>query len=196
MRLSRAEHEDVARYAERLRPTRQCMRMLKGAFPNSRILTSTRASACSYNEEQAGSAATVGAHCRPVVDLSPALMARIILDRYLQDLEGAVLSVRIESARAAEEGAITALLLCALEQLHLHITRLAAVRVPGSGAIGQEHEVLLCDRLKERNLSFLGDPWLWEPWVREAKVALGFDLPSEGPRSPEGGGSEGSEEVH
>uniref|UniRef100_A0A665WFI2 Uncharacterized protein n=1 Tax=Echeneis naucrates TaxID=173247 RepID=A0A665WFI2_ECHNA len=34
MRLSRAEYKEIVRWTEQLRPTRQCMKMLKERFPN------------------------------------------------------------------------------------------------------------------------------------------------------------------
>ncbi|KAI3367609.1 hypothetical protein L3Q82_026455 [Scortum barcoo] len=71
MRLSRAEYKEIARWTEQLRPTRQCMKQLKERFPNHSQSTLLSIFSLEYQ-----------------VDLSPALMARIILDRYLQGLEG------------------------------------------------------------------------------------------------------------
>ncbi|KAI9528807.1 CDAN1-interacting nuclease 1 [Dissostichus eleginoides] len=118
------------------------------------------------------------------VDLSPALMARIILDRFLQGLEGGVLDSRGRASRHIAK--INRLLYKGhYPQLASKIVLNSMLKEPSlipdqilanniyqctindccygplvdciKHAIGQEHEVLLCEKLKERNLSFLDE---------------------------------------
>ncbi|CAL8273615.1 unnamed protein product [Merluccius merluccius] len=92
------------------------------------------------------------------VDLSPALMARIILDRYLQDLEGAVPSKPVLNSMLKEPSLIPDQTLAKhIYQCTINDCCYGPLVDCIKHAIGQEHEVLLCDRLKERNLSFLDE---------------------------------------
>ncbi|TKS86754.1 hypothetical protein D9C73_020873 [Collichthys lucidus] len=104
------------------------------------------------------------------VDLSPALMARIILDRFLQGPEGEMPSKTVLSSMLKEPSLIPdqilannvyqAFCVCVGPGLFIAIDMYEMLLYVGIldsilSAIGQEHEVLLCDKLKERNLSFL-----------------------------------------
>ncbi|XP_061650854.1 CDAN1-interacting nuclease 1 isoform X7 [Phyllopteryx taeniolatus] len=113
MKLSRAEYKEIVRWTEQLRPTRQCMNMLRKRFPNHSQSTLLSIFSLEYQKR---TKRTISRHRAPdviesyyqrylseatthpsapvllelanEVDLSPALMARVILDRFLQDLEG------------------------------------------------------------------------------------------------------------
>ncbi|XP_046873667.1 CDAN1-interacting nuclease 1 isoform X2 [Hypomesus transpacificus] len=113
MKLSRAEYKEIVRCTDNLRPTRQCMKILKERFPNHSQSTLLSVFSLEYQKRIKR---TIPRHHAPdaiedyyqrylsrassrpsspvllelanEVDLSPALMARIILDRFLQDQEG------------------------------------------------------------------------------------------------------------
>ncbi|XP_075873801.1 CDAN1-interacting nuclease 1 isoform X2 [Nelusetta ayraudi] len=113
MRLTRAEYKEIVRWTEHMRPTRQCMKMLKERFPNHSQSTLLSIFSLEYQKRtkrtisrhhapdaiesyyqrylsaaKAHPAAPVLLEMAIEVDLSPALMARLILDRFLQGLEG------------------------------------------------------------------------------------------------------------
>ncbi|CAK6966922.1 CDAN1-interacting nuclease 1 isoform X2 [Scomber scombrus] len=92
------------------------------------------------------------------VDLSPALMARIILDRFLQDLEGGMSSKTVLNSMLKEPSLIPDQTLANnVYQCTINDCCYGPLVDCIKHAIGQEHEVLLCDKLKERNLSFLDE---------------------------------------
>ncbi|KAK2891923.1 hypothetical protein Q8A73_017588 [Channa argus] len=92
------------------------------------------------------------------VDLSPALMARIILDRFLQDLEGGVPSKTVLNSMLKEPSLIPDQILANnIYQCTINDCCYGPLVDCIKHAIGQEHEVLLRDKLRERNLSFLDE---------------------------------------
>ncbi|XP_040917433.1 CDAN1-interacting nuclease 1 isoform X4 [Toxotes jaculatrix] len=131
MRLSRAEYKEIVRWTEQLRPTRQCMKMLKEKFPNHSQSTLLSIFSLEYqkrtkrtisrhhapdvieshyqrylSEGKAHPTAPVLLELANEVDLSPALMARIILDRFLQDLEGGMPSKTVLNSMLKEPSLI------------------------------------------------------------------------------------------
>ncbi|XP_056446279.1 CDAN1-interacting nuclease 1 isoform X2 [Gadus chalcogrammus] len=183
MRLSRAEHKDIVRCTEHLRPTRQCMKILKERFPNHSQSTLLSIFSLEYQKR---TKKTISRHHAPdvierhyqrylsaakahptapvllelanEVDLSPALMARVILDRYLQDPQGAVPSKPVLNSMLKEPSLIPDQTLAKhIYQCTINDCCYGPLVDCIKHAIGQEHEVLLCDRLKERNLSFLDE---------------------------------------
>eukprot|EP00064_Thunnus_orientalis_P001284 superscaffoldBa00000086_g1286 len=226
MRLSRAEYKEIAKWTEQLRPTRQCMKILKERFPNhsqSTLLSifsleyqlsdwfggcpptippfisspptlSSSSSRSLFSLRQKRTKRTISRHHAPdvieshyqrylseakahptapvllelanEVDLSPALMARIILDRFLQDLEGGMSSKTVLNSMLKEPSLIPDQTLAnnvyqgALKCYFIHLSdrqHQPLMFADEVTAIGQEHEVLLRDKLKERNLSFLDE---------------------------------------
>ncbi|XP_061650852.1 CDAN1-interacting nuclease 1 isoform X5 [Phyllopteryx taeniolatus] len=92
------------------------------------------------------------------VDLSPALMARVILDRFLQDLEGETPSKLVLNSMLKEPSLIPDQTLAKnVYQCTVNDCCYGPLVDCIKHAIGQEHEVLLCDKLKEKNLSFLDE---------------------------------------
>ncbi|XP_061897415.1 CDAN1-interacting nuclease 1 isoform X3 [Entelurus aequoreus] len=92
------------------------------------------------------------------VDFSPALMARIILDRFLQDLEGEMPSKTVLNNMLKEPSLIPDQTLAKnVYQCTVNDCCYGPLVDCIKHAIGQEHEVLLCDKLKEKNLSFLDE---------------------------------------
>ncbi|XP_038864921.1 CDAN1-interacting nuclease 1 [Salvelinus namaycush] len=183
MKLSRAEYKEIVKCTEHLRPTRQCMTILRQRFPNhsqstllsifsleyqkrtKRTMSRLQAPDCieSYyqrylSEAKARPSVPVLLELANEVDLSPALMARVIVDRFLQDQEGGVSSKQVVNNMLREPSLIPD------EALANHVYQ-CTINDCCYGplvdcikhAIGQEAEVLLRDKLKERNLSFLDE---------------------------------------
>ncbi|XP_027130742.1 CDAN1-interacting nuclease 1 isoform X2 [Larimichthys crocea] len=110
------------------------------------------------SEAKAHPAAPVLLELANEVDLSPALMARIILDRFLQGPEGEMPSKTVLSSMLKEPSLIPDQILANnVYQCTINDCCYGPLVDCIKHAIGQEHEVLLCDKLKERNLSFLDE---------------------------------------
>nr|XP_040055746.1 CDAN1-interacting nuclease 1 isoform X5 [Gasterosteus aculeatus aculeatus] len=192
MTLSRAEYKEIVRWTDQLRPTRQCMKTLKERFPNHSQSTLLSIFSLEYQKRtkrtfsrhhapevidghyqrylsgaKAHPAAPVLLELANKADLSPALMARIILERFLQGPEGEM-RPRYGSACEASKTVLNSM----LKEPSLIPDPILAKNIYQctindccygplvdciKHAIGQEHEVLLCDKLKERNLSFLDE---------------------------------------
>ncbi|RVE57401.1 hypothetical protein OJAV_G00216020 [Oryzias javanicus] len=183
MRLSRAEYKDIVRATEQLRPTRQCMKILKDRFPNHSQSTLLSIFSLEYqkrtkrtisrhhaadvveshyqrylNEAKARPTAPVLLEMANEVDLSPALMARLILDRFLQDMSGEMHSKAVLNSMLKEPSLIPDQVLANnIYQCTINDCCYGPLVDCIKHAIGQEHEVLLRDKLKERNLSFLDE---------------------------------------
>ncbi|XP_049596462.1 CDAN1-interacting nuclease 1 [Syngnathus scovelli] len=183
MKLSRAEYKEIVRWTEQLRPTRQCMKMLKDRFPNHSQSTLLSIFSLEYQKRTKRTNAkhhapdVIESHYRrylseatahpsgPVllelaneVDMSPALMARIILDRFLQDQEGGLPSKSVLNSMLKEPSLIPNQTLAKnVYQCTVNDCCYGPLVDCIKHAIGQEHEVLLCDKLKEKNLSFLDE---------------------------------------
>ncbi|XP_061752037.1 CDAN1-interacting nuclease 1 isoform X2 [Nerophis ophidion] len=183
MRLSRAEYKEIVRWTEPLKPTRQCMRMLRERFPNHSQSTLLSIFSLEYQKRikrtisrhhapdvieshyqrylskaKAHPTAPVLLDLANEVDFSPALMARIILDRFLQDLEGEMPSKTVLNNMLKEPSLIPDQTLAKnVYQCTVNDCCYGPLVDCIKHAIGQEHEVLLCDKLKEKNLSFLDE---------------------------------------
>ncbi|XP_016888361.1 CDAN1-interacting nuclease 1 [Cynoglossus semilaevis] len=186
MKLSRAEYKEIVRWTEHLRPTRQCMKMLKERFPNHSQSTLLSIFSLEYqkrtkrtisrhhapdvieshyqrylSESKARPTAPVLLELANEVDLSPALMARIILDRFLQDLEGETREYHFSISHSVLSVIPSIILSHNISSPSFQCTINDCCYGPLvdciKHAIGQEHEVLLRDKLKERNLSYLDE---------------------------------------
>ncbi|XP_014901987.1 CDAN1-interacting nuclease 1 isoform X2 [Poecilia latipinna] len=92
------------------------------------------------------------------VDLSPALMARIILDRFLKDMDGGMPSKTVLNSMLKEPSLIQDHILANnIYQCTINDCCYGPLVDCIKHAVGQEHEVLLRDKLMERNLSFLDE---------------------------------------
>ncbi|XP_063039618.1 CDAN1-interacting nuclease 1 isoform X2 [Engraulis encrasicolus] len=92
------------------------------------------------------------------VDLSPALLARLVVERFLQEREGAAFSKQVLNNMLREPSLIPDLLLPRhVAQCTINDCCYGPLVDCIKHAIGQEHEVLLRDKLQERNLSFLDE---------------------------------------
>ncbi|KAK5618951.1 CDAN1-interacting nuclease 1 [Crenichthys baileyi] len=92
------------------------------------------------------------------VDLSPALMARIILERFLKDMDGGMPSKTVLNSMLKEPSMIPDQILANhIYQCTINDCCYGPLVDCIKHAVGQEHEVLLRDKLMERNLSFLDE---------------------------------------
>lgn len=186
MKLSRAEYKEIARWTEQLRPTRQCMKMLKEKFPNHSQATLLSIFSLEYQKR---TKRTISRHHTPdviesyykryrceaqgrpnhpcllemasEVDLSPALMARLILERFLQDLDSGTPSKSVLNSMLKEPSLIPDQTLAKnVYQCTINDCCYGPLVDCIKHAIGQEHEVLLRDKLKEKNMSFLDETQL------------------------------------
>ncbi|KAI4905475.1 hypothetical protein NFI96_028108, partial [Prochilodus magdalenae] len=254
MKLSRTEYRTIAKFTEQLRPTRQCMKMLKDRFPNTTLIPlfklhhsqSTLLSIFSLEYQKRMKRSLVRHHAPDViedyyqryrseakkrpsdpvllelaneVDLSPSLMARLLVERFLEEQQGSVSSKQVLNGMLREPSLIPDMQLakhveqCTINDccygplvdcikhiaphslgfplrvhhasplgllLALHHDIIGLALVPAAGhhynaptshsfqgtvcvdkefnsAIGQEHEEILREKLRERNLSFLDE---------------------------------------
>ncbi|XP_052342311.1 CDAN1-interacting nuclease 1 isoform X1 [Oncorhynchus keta] len=183
MKLSRAEYKEIVKCTEQLRPTRQCMTILRQRFPNHSQSTLLSIFSLEYQKRTKRTMSRhqapdsiesyyqrylSGAKARPSVpvllelanevDLSPALMARVIVDRFLQDQEGGVSSKQVLNNMLREPSLIPDQALANhVYQCTINDCCYGPLVDCIKHAIGQEAEVLLRDKLKERNLSFLDE---------------------------------------
>ncbi|XP_029585732.1 uncharacterized protein C15orf41 homolog [Salmo trutta] len=183
MKLSRAEYKEIVKCTEHLRPTRQCMTILRQSFPNHSQSTLLSIFSLEYqkrtkrtmsrhqapdsiesyyqrylSEAKARPSVPVLLELANEVDLSPALMARVIVDRFLQDQEGGVSSKQVLNNMLREPSLIPDQTLANhVYQCTINDCCYGPLVDCIKHAIGQEAEVLLRDKLKERNLSFLDE---------------------------------------
>ncbi|KAG1925544.1 protein C15orf41 [Pimephales promelas] len=184
MKMSRAEHRSLSRFMERLRPTRQCMDTLKAQFPHLPPSTLLSIFSQEYQKRTKRSCARhhapdvvkgyyqryrSEARTRPTdpvllelanqVDLSPALLARVILECFLQECEPSVSASRLVLNNMLREPHLIPDLLLAkhVEQCTVNDCCYGPLVDCIKHAIGLEHEDILRDKLRERNLSFLDE---------------------------------------
>lgn len=184
--LSRAEYKEIAKWTEQLRPTRQCMKTLKDKFPKHPPSTLLSIFSLEYqkrikrtmprhhapdatdsyyrryrSEAQARPDRPVMLELANEVDLSPALMARLILERFLQESDGGAPSRSVLSGLLREPSLISDQTLAKnVYQCTVNDCCYGPLVDSIKHAIGQEHEVLLRDKLKEKNMSFLDETQL------------------------------------
>ncbi|XP_028294857.1 CDAN1-interacting nuclease 1 isoform X3 [Gouania willdenowi] len=85
-------------------------------------------------------------------------MARIILDRFLQERDGETRSKSVLNNMLKDPALIQDSILAQnIYQCTINDCCYGPLVDCIKHAIGQEHEILLCDKLKERNLSFLDE---------------------------------------
>ncbi|XP_071971538.1 CDAN1-interacting nuclease 1 isoform X4 [Engystomops pustulosus] len=149
MKLSKVQYEEIARYISTLKPTRQCMKQLKERFPR-------------YLQDIAvDPTAPVLLNLANEVDFSPALMARTILERFLQDQDGALSSKPVLNSMLRDPSLIPDPVLGSqVNQCIVNDCCNGPLVDCIKHSIGYEHEVLLREKLLERNLAFLDEDQL------------------------------------
>ncbi|KAJ8341164.1 hypothetical protein SKAU_G00334550 [Synaphobranchus kaupii] len=183
MKLSRAEYKTIAKFMEQLRPTRQYMQILKDRFPShsqSSLLSifsleyqkrikrtnskhHTPEAIESYYQRYVSAVKTrpsspVLLDLASEVDFSPSLLARLILERFLEEHEGAVPTKQVINSMLREPSLIPDHNLANhVYQCTINDCCYGPLVDCIKHAIGQEHEILLRDKLRERKLSFLDE---------------------------------------
>ncbi|KAF5909596.1 hypothetical protein DAT39_000714, partial [Clarias magur] len=183
MKLSRAEYREIAKFTEQLRPTRQYMKMLKDRFPNHS--QSTLLSIFSLEYQKRMKRSLVKHHAADVievyyqryrseasrhpsdpvllelaneVDLSPSLLARLLLERFLEEHQGSVSSKQVLNSMLREPSLIPDVQLARhVEQCTINDCCYGPLVDCIKHTIGQEHEEILREKLREINLSFLDE---------------------------------------
>ncbi|XP_046712347.1 CDAN1-interacting nuclease 1 isoform X2 [Silurus meridionalis] len=182
MKLCRAEYKVIAKYTEQLRPTRQCMKMLKERFPNHS--QSTLLSIFSQEYQKRMKRTLVKHHADVIedyyqryrseaskhpsdpvllelaneVDLSPSLLARLLLERFLEEHSGSASSKQVLNSMLREPSLIPDVQLAIhVEQCTINDCCYGPLVDCIKHSIGQEHEEILREKLREKNLSFLDE---------------------------------------
>ncbi|XP_075469338.1 CDAN1-interacting nuclease 1 isoform X3 [Ascaphus truei] len=186
MRLMKAEYDEIALFIATLRPTRQSIRCLKEKFPRQSQSTLLSIFSQEYqklikrthakhhtpeavelyydrylNEIRKHAAAPGLLNLANEVDFSPALMARIVLERFLQDQDGVTPTKPVLNGMLRDPSLIPDPVLA--NQVHQCIINdccngplVDCIK----HCIGHEHEVQLREKLMEKNLAFLDEDQL------------------------------------
>ncbi|XP_066536238.1 CDAN1-interacting nuclease 1 isoform X1 [Hoplias malabaricus] len=183
MKLCREEYKTIAKFIEQLQPTRQCMKILKNKFPNHSQSTLLSIFSLEYQKRMKRSLAKhhapdvveeyyqryrSEAKKRPSdpvllelaneVDLSPSLLARLMLERFLEEQQGSVSSKQVLNSMLREPSLISDVHLAKhVEQCTINDCCYGPLVDCIKHAIGQEHEEILREKLREKNLSFLDE---------------------------------------
>ncbi|KAM4829183.1 CDAN1-interacting nuclease 1 isoform 2-T2 [Thomomys bottae] len=149
MILTKAQYEEIARGLASVPPTRQSLRKLRQRFP--RYLSGV----------VKNGAAPVLLELANEVEYAPSLMARIILERFLQEREETPPSKSVITSMLRDPSQIPdGVLANQVYQCIVNDCCYGPLVDCIKHAIGHEHEVLLRDLLLERNLSFLDEDQL------------------------------------
>uniref|UniRef100_A0A8C5FE94 CDAN1-interacting nuclease 1 n=1 Tax=Gadus morhua TaxID=8049 RepID=A0A8C5FE94_GADMO len=161
MRLSRAEHKDIVRCTEHLRPTRQCMKILKDRFPKTKKTISRHHAPDVIERHYQRYSITPYIHyslglCIVLLHISHSIVPLLVLLRCSEeeeeDVKPVLNSMLKEPSLIPDQTLAKHIYQCTINDC-CYGPLVDCIK----HAIGQEHEVLLCDRLKERNLSFLDE---------------------------------------
>ncbi|XP_048187904.1 CDAN1-interacting nuclease 1 isoform X3 [Perognathus longimembris pacificus] len=149
MILTKAQYEEIARGLVSVPPTRQSLRKLRRRFP--RYLSGVLKNG----------AAPVLLELANEVEYAPSLMARIILERFLQEREETPPSKSVITSMLRDPSQIPdGVLANQVYQCIVNDCCYGPLVDCIKHAIGHEHEVLLRDLLLERNLAFLDEDQL------------------------------------
>lgn len=181
MKICRAEYKTIAKFIEQLRPTRQCMKILKDRFPNHSQSTLLSIFSLEYqkrmkrtlvkhqdvvedyfqryrSEAKKRPSDPVLLELANEVDLSPSLLARLLVERFLEEQQGSVSSKQVLNSMLKEPSLIPDMQLAKhVEQCTINDCCYGPLVDCIKHAIGQEHEEILREKLRERNLSFLDE---------------------------------------
>ncbi|XP_040203306.1 CDAN1-interacting nuclease 1-like [Rana temporaria] len=186
MKLTKAQYEEIAGFISTLKPTRQCMKKLKERFPH--LSQSTLLSIFSQEYQklikrtharhhdpdtlefyyrwylhdiEADPTVPVLLNLAYEVGFSPALIARMVLERFLQDQDGQPHTKHVLNSMLREPSLIPdAILANQVQQCIINDCCNGPLVDCIKHAIGHEHEVLLREKLMEKNLGFLDEDQL------------------------------------
>ncbi|XP_040348166.1 CDAN1-interacting nuclease 1 isoform X4 [Herpailurus yagouaroundi] len=149
MILTKAQYDEIAQCLVSVPPTRQSLRKLKQRFPRY------------LNGVGRNGAAPVLLELANEVDYAPSLMARIILERFLQEHEETPPSKSVINSMLRDPSQIPdGVLANQVYQCIVNDCCYGPLVDCIKHAIGHEHEVLLRDLLLEKSLSFLDEDQL------------------------------------
>lgn len=186
MKLSKAQYEEIARFITTLKPTRQCMKRLKERFPRQSQSTLLSIFSQEYqkfvkktharhhapdsielyyskylNDIAVDPTAPVLLNLANEVDFSPALIARTILERFLQGRDGVAPTKPVLNSMLRDPSLISDPVLAnQVNQCIVNDCCNGPLVDCIKHSIGYEHEVLLRDKLLEKNLAFLDEDQL------------------------------------
>ncbi|ETE72946.1 hypothetical protein L345_01218, partial [Ophiophagus hannah] len=176
MKLTKAQYEEVVQFLAQVPPTRQSLRKLKEKFPSQsqstllsifsqeyqKLIKKTHAKHHTPEATEAyyqrylkgvskNAASPVLLELANEVDFAPSLMARIVLERFLQEQDGSV-------RKPTHVHLLTAIFIClqCIANDYCYGPLVDCIK----HAIGYEHEVLLQEMLLKRNISFLAEDQL------------------------------------
>ncbi|XP_066199531.1 CDAN1-interacting nuclease 1 isoform X2 [Saccopteryx leptura] len=149
MILTKAQYDEIAQCLVSVPPTRQSLRKLKQRFPRY------------LNGVGKNGAAPVLLELANEVDYAPSLMARIILEKFLQEHKETPSSKSVINSMLRDPSQIPdGVLANQVYQCIVNDCCYGPLVDCIKHAIGYEHEVLLRDLLLEKNLSFLDEDQL------------------------------------
>ncbi|XP_061467504.1 CDAN1-interacting nuclease 1 isoform X7 [Rhineura floridana] len=186
MKLTKAQYEEIAQFLDRVPPTRQSMRKLKDRFPSQSQSTLLSIFSQEYqklikrthikhhtpeatetyyqrylNGVMKNAASPVLLDLANEVDFAPSLMARIVLERFLQEQEGLIPSKTLINSMLRDPSQIPdGILANQVYQCTVNDCCYGPLVDCIKHAIGYEHEVLLQEMLLEKNISFLAEDQL------------------------------------
>ncbi|XP_069588610.1 CDAN1-interacting nuclease 1 isoform X2 [Ranitomeya imitator] len=186
MKLSKAQYDEIALFITTLRPTRQCMKQLKERFPCQSQSTLLSIFSQEYQKRlkkthwrhhapdtieiyykrylhdiAAHPTAPVLLNLANKVDFSPALVARIVLERFLQDQDEVMPTKQTLNSMMRDPSLIPDPVLAnQINQCIVNDFCNGPLVDCIKHSIGHEHEVLLREKLLEKNLAFLDEDQL------------------------------------
>ncbi|XP_067152754.1 CDAN1-interacting nuclease 1 isoform X2 [Apteryx mantelli] len=186
MKLSKAQYDEIAQFLGQVQPTRQSLRKLKQKFPSQSQSTLLSIFSQEYQKQvkrthakhhtaeavetyyqrylngvMKNAAAPVLLELANEVNFAPSLMARIVLERFLQEQEQAIPSKTLINSMLRDPSQIPdGVLANQVYQCTVNDCCYGPLVDCIKHAIGHEHEVLLREMLLEKNLSFIAEDQL------------------------------------
>ncbi|XP_064004042.1 CDAN1-interacting nuclease 1 isoform X2 [Pogoniulus pusillus] len=186
MKLTKAQYDEIAQFLGHVQPTRQSLRKLKERFPSQSQSTLLSIFSQEYQKQikrthakhhtaeaietyyqrylngvMKNAAAPVLLELANEVDFAPSLMARIVLERFLQEKDQAIPSKTLINSMLRDPSQIPdGVLANQVYQCTVNDCCYGPLVDCIKHAIGHEHEVLLREMLLERNLSFIAEDQL------------------------------------
>ncbi|XP_071600411.1 CDAN1-interacting nuclease 1 isoform X3 [Heliangelus exortis] len=186
MKLTKAQYDEIAQFLGHMQPTRQSLRKLKEKFPSQSQSTLLSIFSQEYQKQikrthakhhtaeaietyyqrylngvMKNAAAPVLLELANEVDFAPSLMARIVLERFLQEKEDTVPSKTLINSMLRDPSQIPdGVLANQVYQCTVNDCCYGPLVDCIKHAIGHEHEVLLREMLLEKNLSFIAEDQL------------------------------------
>uniref|UniRef100_A0A8C3N601 CDAN1-interacting nuclease 1 n=3 Tax=Thraupidae TaxID=400783 RepID=A0A8C3N601_GEOPR len=186
MKLSKAQYDEIAQFLGHVQPTRQSLRKLKEKFPSQSQSTLLSIFSQEYQKQikrthakhhtaeaietyyqrylngvMKNAAAPVLLDLANEVDFAPSLMARVVLERFLQEKEQAIPTKTLINSMLRDPSQIPdGVLANQVYQCTVNDCCYGPLVDCIKHAIGHEHEVLLREMLLEKNLSFIAEDQL------------------------------------